>query len=305
MINGILLVDKPSGPTSHDIVDIVRKWSGQRRVGHTGTLDPMATGLLVLLLGKATRLSQWMTGYDKEYAGTAVFGIATDTLDSQGRVTERSPAPWINEGGLKRAAADMLGRLRQTPPEYSAVKTNGVPSYVMARKGAAPLLKAREVTIGRLEIELLEPGDFPRVGFTVLCSSGTYVRQLFADIGRSLNAPCHLTGLRRTAVGEFTLDRALTIYELEKSGPGTMDTVLIPMSDGLVMPEVVAAEGSGVRLVSGQVLDMSDLDIEGEVCEGYVKIIDQKKRTLLAIGEIIDKRIRPVCVLTDSRDLLI
>jgi tRNA pseudouridine55 synthase len=200
-----LLVDKPSGWTSHDVVAKVRGLSRQRQIGHTGTLDPMATGLLVLCLGRATRLVEYMVGHDKAYTGIIQLGASTTTDDAEGEVTERAPVPALTADDQRRVAAAFTGRIEQVPPAYSAVKVAGQRAYAVARKGGAVSLGARPVTVYEMALEL-EGSD--RLRIEVRCSSGTYVRSLARDMGVALGTLGHLAALRRKSVGGFGVEDA-------------------------------------------------------------------------------------------------
>ena len=208
----MLLVDKPAGWTSHDVVAVARGALATTRIGHAGTLDPFATGLLVLGVGKATRILEYLVGLTKVYDATALLGIATDTLDPEGeRILEDDNWRGLGLDRLSSALAGMTGRLMQTPPRYSAVKVGGVPAHRRVRRGEKVELKAREVTVHSLE--LLDV-DLPEVRFRVECSSGTYVRSLAGEYGRRLGTAAHLTALRRIRVGGFRVDRASSVAYL-------------------------------------------------------------------------------------------
>jgi tRNA pseudouridine55 synthase len=209
---GILLVDKPSGPTSHDIVDRVRRRFGLKRVGHCGTLDPLATGLLVLVIGKATKLSERLMGDDKEYEGTLKLGVATDSQDADGAVLAEKPVPPLTAAQVEEAFAAFRGDILQVPPMVSAKKVAGVPLYKLARKGKEVERKSRLVHVFRLDILRSEP---PEVDFRMLCTKGTYVRTLCHDLGAKLGCGGHLARLRRTASGKFRIENARKLDEIE------------------------------------------------------------------------------------------
>lgn len=207
---GLLLVDKPVGPTSHDVVHTVRQVSGFRKVGHTGTLDPQASGVLVLCLGKATRLSEYLTGHDKGYEATVQFGRATNTYDAVGETTlQTGQAPSSDE--LRGALGSFRGEIEQVPPPFSAIRVKGKRAYELARSGEQVELRARPVTIHQLKLSRYEP---PLAFLEVLCSSGTYLRSLAHDLGQTLGTGAFLAGLRRTRVGPFGLEEALLFSEL-------------------------------------------------------------------------------------------
>jgi len=205
-----LLVDKPVGVTSHDVVDTVRRALGTRKVGHAGTLDPLATGLLVVGVGRATRLLRFLSGLDKAYEGTARLGEETDTLDADGAVVRTSPV----EAGpvdVDRAMSALTGEIEQRPPAFSAVKVGGRPLHRAARRGDVVEAPPRKVTVSEFALLSL---DGPDVAFRVECSSGTYVRVLVDDVGRDLGCGAHLTRLRRTRVGPFSVEEARSVDEL-------------------------------------------------------------------------------------------
>jgi tRNA pseudouridine55 synthase len=217
--DGLLLVDKPSGWTSHDVVARARRLCGTRKVGHAGTLDPMATGVLVLGVGRATRLLTFLVGCEKDYCATVRLGQSTLTDDAEGEVTSAAPADAVTSKELGAAVASLTGDLQQVPSSVSAIKVNGQRSYHRARAGEEFELAARPVTVSRFEVLGTRPGvvnDLPvlDVDVAVTVSSGTYVRALARDLGRALGVGGHLTALRRTRVGAFTLEGAHDLVEL-------------------------------------------------------------------------------------------
>jgi tRNA pseudouridine55 synthase len=205
-IDGLLPVDKPSGMTSHDCVAAVRRRFGLRKVGHGGTLDPLATGLLVLLLGRGTKLSQWVMGSDKEYRGVMHFGIRTDTQDVEGRVLSDQPVENLTAERVAREMRARIGDQMQTPPMVSAVKKNGVPLYKLARKGKTVEREPRLIHVYSFDLDWFAS---PRAGFSMRCTKGTYVRTLCADIGDAIGCGAHLEELRRTASGALSLEDAV------------------------------------------------------------------------------------------------
>lgn len=210
---GLLVVDKPRGITSHDVVAQARRVTGIRKIGHAGTLDPLATGVVVLALGRATRLIRYVQDQEKEYVALVQFGVATDTLDADGTETERAPMA-LDQQGLTDALVAFRGEIEQVPPMVSALKHDGKRLYEIARRGAEVERPPRLVTIHELELNEFFPGDYPRAELRVVCSKGTYVRALADDIGRSLGGRAHLLALRRTRVGVFGLGHAITIEDL-------------------------------------------------------------------------------------------
>ena len=212
-LNGLLPVAKAGGPTSHDVVDMARRALRERRIGHTGTLDPMAEGLLLLCVGNATRLQQYLLGWEKTYTGTIRLGTATETYDREGAPIEPSgPAPELGEADLAETAAAFTGTIEQLPPPYSAKKVGGRKLYELAREGESVAVEPKTVTVHALTLRQAEPG---LLAFEVTCSSGFYVRSLAHDIGVRLGCGAHLESLRRTAIGPYTLDRALPQDALE------------------------------------------------------------------------------------------
>lgn len=209
--DGALVINKPKGKTSHDVVDAVRHLAGFRQIGHLGTLDPLATGVLVLLLGRATRLVQFYAGRRKRYTAGFRFGFATDTYDSDGQALGPDLPPALDASLLEKLAAERLGKFVQTPPSFSAKKVHGRPAYELARKKLPVELKAVEVEL--FSFKLLEvEGNIAR--FVIECSSGTYIRSLADEMGRKLGCGAHLAEITRTAVGEFSMEQAITLEEL-------------------------------------------------------------------------------------------
>jgi tRNA pseudouridine55 synthase len=209
--DGALVIDKPKGRTSHDVVDAVRHLAGMRQVGHLGTLDPLATGVLVLLLGRATRLVQFYSGRRKRYSAGFRFGFATNTFDSDGEAEGPDAAPTLDRSVLERFAAERVGRFEQMPPAFSAKKIHGRPAYELARKKQVVELKPVEVEV--FEYKLIEiEGNIAR--FVVECSSGTYIRALAHEMGQKLGCGAHLAEISRLAVGEFSLEQAIKLEEL-------------------------------------------------------------------------------------------
>jgi tRNA pseudouridine55 synthase len=212
--DGALVIDKPKGKTSHDVVDAVRHLVGFRQIGHLGTLDPLATGVLVLLLGRATRLVQFYAGRRKRYTAGFRFGFATDTYDSDGEAQGADAPPVLDKATLERLAAENVGRFEQMPPTFSAKKIKGRPAYELARKKQPVELKPAEVEL--FEYKLTEI-DGPVARFVIECSSGTYIRSLAHDMGQKLGCGAHLAEITRTAVGEFSLDQGVKLEELAEA----------------------------------------------------------------------------------------
>ncbi|WP_433057464.1 tRNA pseudouridine(55) synthase TruB [Dactylosporangium sp. CS-033363] len=221
---GLVVVDKPGGMTSHDVVSRMRRLARTRRVGHGGTLDPMATGVLIIGVEKATRLLTYVIGSTKEYAATIRLGEATITDDAEGEVVARTDASTVGDAEIEAALAPLRGAILQVPSSVSAIKVNGVRSYHRVRQGEEVALAARPVTVSRLDVlAVRRAGAHVDLDVDVACSSGTYIRALARDLGGALGVGGHLTALRRTAVGAFTLAEAATLDELaERADPVTM-----------------------------------------------------------------------------------
>lgn len=212
-ISGVLVVDKPVGLTSHEVVQIIRRGTNIRRAGHTGTLDPRASGVLVVLLGPAVRLSEYVSASDKRYQAVLQLGTTTDTYDADGRVLTTNPVE-ISEQQFETALQSFIGEIEQVPPPYSAVKIKGRKAYEMAREGEEVDLQPRRITVYSLELLEWAP---PEAVIDVYCSSGTYVRSLANDLGKMLGCGAHLVGLRRTKSGRFTLRDAVPLRKLRES----------------------------------------------------------------------------------------
>jgi len=212
-MDGILIVNKPSGITSHDVVDFVRRKFNMERVGHAGTLDPMATGVLVMLLGRATKLSNTFTNNDKEYVAKVFFGKKTDTQDAQGKVIEEKNIAALDIEAIKKALDNFKGEIEQIPPMVSAIKYKGKKLYQFARAGKTVVREPRKIRISGIEILDFK---FPELTFRVKCSKGTYVRTLCEDIGMSLGVPSHMSGLIRTRSGDFLLEDSKKLDEIHE-----------------------------------------------------------------------------------------
>lgn len=244
-ISGILVVDKPVGMTSHDVVEIIRKGTNIRRAGHTGTLDPRASGVLVVLVGPAVRLSEFVSASDKRYQAILKLGGTTDTYDADGRQTSKSATPVsITETQFNEVLQRYVGEIEQTPPPFSAVKVHGRKAYEMARAGEEVELPPRKINVYHLEILEWAP---PEVVVDVHCSSGTYIRSLANDLGKELGCGAYLVGLRRTKSGRFTLREATPLRKLQETFvTGNWYQYLIPAAEAL-------AEWNAVELTPDQV----------------------------------------------------
>jgi len=229
-VSGVLVIDKPVGMTSHDVVQVVRNGTHIRRAGHTGTLDPRASGVLVVLLGPAVRLSEYISASEKRYQAVLRLGVTTDTYDMEGRITQRSPVN-ISFEELEEALSSFVGEFEQTPPAYSAIKVRGEKAYDLARRGEEVELEPRLVRVDSLE---LLDWDSPEAVIDIQCSSGTYVRSLVHDLGEKLGCGATLVGLRRTKSGRFGLRDAVSLRKLEEAFEnGDWYRYLIPAAEAL------------------------------------------------------------------------
>ncbi len=286
MQNGLLLIDKEPGMTSHDAVQKVRRVVRQKKVGHTGTLDPDATGLLVLTLGKATRLTRFFIQAPKVYEGTVRFGTATDTYDAAGEVTAERPLDGLTLEAVRAAMKTLEGTYEQTPPPYCAKKIHGVRYYELARRGEEVPLEPKEVTVYGFElVSDLKDGE---IAFRLSCSSGTYARSLAHELGGKVGTGAHLSSLRRLQVGGFHVDKALTVSELARrmENGEPVEPAWIPF-DAVPLPfaEVVTDAQQERRLVHGQTVLLRDLDGE----EGdWVKLMNRRNE-LIAVGTVVER----------------
>ena len=257
-MDGVLVIDKPAGLTSHDVVNRVRRILGERSVGHLGTLDPMATGVLPLVVGRMTRLAQFYTTSEKAYEGTIRFGVATDTYDADGDPVGAEREVKVTLEVVREAAKKHLGKIQQMPPPFSAKKIKGVPAYKLARKDKPVELKPVEVEVRELEIEGLE-GTAARFRATV--SSGTYIRSLAHELGKDLGCGGHLASLTRTRVGEFELGDAVGLEKLEAAqGDGEAGELFLhPRKVLPLMPAVTATDDDVTRISHGMAVNLAEL----------------------------------------------
>ncbi len=300
--DGILIIDKPQDWTSHDVVAKLRKILKTRRVGHTGTLDPFATGVLVVCVNRATRLVQFLTGDDKEYVATMRLGFATDTGDLTGEaLLPVTDASHITSEQVREVLNQFRGRIRQIPPMYSAKKIGGVRLHELARRGEVIERQPIEVEIKELEL-LPHTRDVNREAkeftFRLVCSSGTYVRTLAEDIGRSLGVGAHLTGLRRTRAGKCELSKAMTLEQIsELVEMDKLDEVVIPMIDAVSLPEIRLNDEDCKAVAHGR-----SIIHKGEWNNGDQAKLCDANRQLLGIAEFdADNSIwKPRVVLVES-----
>ncbi len=289
-VSGLVVVDKEAGWTSHDVVARCRRIFGQRRVGHAGTLDPDATGVLLIGLGRATRLVRFLTALEKSYVGEVVLGTATSTLDASGEVTGTWEMDDVPLAEVRSAAATLTGEIEQVPPMVSAVKVGGRRLHALAREGIEVERAPRPVTVYRFDVA---PGSQPGIfRIEVDCSSGTYVRVLAADLGAALGGGAHLRNLRRTRIGSFGLADAHLVDDLEP------DDVLTPAEALRDLDQVVVPRDAETQVARGLPLDRVPLGVTGE---GPWGLVDGHHR-LLAVYEATDTdRIRPAVVVPAGR----
>ncbi|HEV7535603.1 MAG TPA: tRNA pseudouridine(55) synthase TruB [Acidimicrobiia bacterium] len=290
-IEGLVVVDKPAGCTSHDVVARMRRIYGLKRVGHAGTLDPDATGVLLVGLGRATRLLRFLTETGKIYRGEVAFGVATDTLDAAGAETGRSPMPAVTGEDLAAVLPRFIGTIEQIPPMVSAIKVDGRRLHERARAGEIVERAPRTVRIDRIEIESFAAGDYPRAGLLVECGSGTYIRSLAADLGEALGGCGHLASLRRLRVGPFPVEEARTLDEIAESP----EEMLLPMVEAVRHLTRIDVDGETARGVShGAVFPVTAL---GGDEAGPLAVVGPDGR-LLALYEKGRAAARPLVVLT-------
>ena len=282
MHDGILIIDKPHGLTSHDVITRIRRVTKVRQVGHAGTLDPMATGVLVVCLGQATRISEYLFGHDKAYRATIRLGIETNTYDADGEIVATHEVS-IDRAAVEQALAQFIGEIQQVPPMYSAIKRDGRKLYELARHGIEIERAARSVIVHSIELR-----DYaaPDITLDVQCSAGTYIRSIAHDLGEALGTGGHLIELRRTASGPFTIDQAISLDELEKAAAEFQwHTYLRPIDEALsTWPLVVLAEPDRLRALNGA--PIFSLSLSGTHCRAQdergnliaLLVFDQKKR---------------------------
>jgi len=288
-MDGVLNINKPSGMTSHDVVESVRRIVREKRTGHTGTLDPLATGVLVLCAGKATRIAQYLEAGEKEYKAIMRLGVMTDTLDADGRVLETRQYTPPNNQTIETAIQRFIGPIMQQPPAYSAIKVGGVPSYKLAREGKAEPLKPRPVTI--FSVDLTAYTD-PFVHLTVRCSKGVYIRTLCADIGDALGMGASLISLQRTRSGRFRIEHSITLEKLAKqASEGSLEDVLTSIDTALDdFPLVPVSEAEAIRVQHGNQICCSEAFAVSE--KGLVRVHSPSGK-LLALARIATGILKP------------
>jgi tRNA pseudouridine55 synthase len=290
--SGFLVVDKPAGWTSHDVVDAARGWFGTRRVGHLGTLDPLATGVLPLAIRTATKLVPYVQDRDKGYAGSIRLGRVTDTLDAEGRVLHEHTGPWPEEARVEEVMQSLVGDLEQVPPMFSAVKKDGVPLHKLAREGREVARDPKWVRVERFALRKYDP---PRLEIEVACSGGTYVRVLAADLGARLGCGAHLADLRRTRSGPFTLDQAISPETLRvEAEAGEIERRLVSPLDALGLPALHLSADQVERVAQGCEIPA---DRPPELPGTRIVAHDDGRRVIAILERLPGRRWRPLRVL--------
>lgn len=292
MTEGVLLVDKPAGPTSHDVVAAAKRGLGAAKAGHAGALDPLATGLLILATGRWTRLLEHLVGLDKEYDATARLGQATDTLDAEGRVVAEDDA-WtrLETADVEAAVQSLAGALWLPPPAYSAVKVRGTPAHRRARRGEQVRLAPRACRVHAVRLLAAAP---PEVRFRVSCSSGTYVRSLAAELGARLGTACHLAALRRTRAGRFDVSDAAPLASLREGTPPP-SSVVAPADALAHLPKVAIGPDQAAALAHGRPVRQPEAEGAAGVeidAAGAVAVLSEAGE-LLAVCAAQDGALRP------------
>jgi len=293
-MDGVLNINKPAGMTSHDVVQLARRLLREKRIGHTGTLDPLATGVLVLCIGKATRIAQYLEAGEKEYRAIMRLGVITDTLDAEGRVLETRTYVAPDRGSLLRVMQQFTGSIMQSPPAFSAVKIGGVPSYKLARQGRAKPNKPRPTTIYSIDLTAYED---PLVSLTVRCAKGAYIRSLCADIGDALYTGAHLAGLQRTRSGSFGIETAVTLETLAgMAESGIVAAAVTSIDDALAeLPLIELSTAEAGKVIHGNTVEYPAADRGPDTRRGLVRIHDSMGR-LLGLARHDGITIRPELV---------
>jgi tRNA pseudouridine55 synthase len=289
MTRGFLVVDKPAGVTSAGVVEEVKRVTGIRKVGHAGTLDPMATGALVVALASATRLIRFIQDQPKEYVATALFGVATDTLDAEGAVLTREEMHF-EPAELEAVASRFVGTISQVPPMVSALKQGGRRLYELAREGQVVEREARSVEIHELELVSVGPGPYPEVTFRVVCGKGFYVRSLADDLASVLGGSAHLTSLRRVRIGSLLADEGVALDDLER-----WESYLLSPSEALADLPAVSVDAETARAVSHGMRFLGE--IMGETPEGEPFRVLDPRGSLIAVYTRLGEQARPEVVL--------
>lgn len=311
-MDGILVINKPAGMTSHDVVAQLRRILKEKRIGHTGTLDPDATGVLVICIGKATKIIQFLDDNEKIYEGTITFGIETDTMDADGQVIKVMDSTQVESDDVKRSFDDFVGEILQTPPMVSAIKINGERLYNLARQGKKVDREPRKINVHEFELirfytegisKFATDKVFSKADFRVKCSRGTYVRVLASDVGEKIGCGAHLSRLIRTKSGEFVLENSIELDKI-KAEPDIACSVILPVDSALsFMPAIHISELVKRKLLNGMQIDKSEIICsEGEYQnDSFLRVYDQDK-TFLGICKVVEtninsERYQPVKVL--------
>jgi len=284
-MNGILIVDKPSGKSSHGVIYSVRHITGEKRVGHAGTLDPMATGVLVVCLGQAVRVSEYLIDHDKKYRACVRLGIETDSYDATGETIATHPVD-VTRDQIATALAAFAGKISQVPPAHSAIQRDGVRAYKLARRGIAVEMEPRAVEIYSLELRRIEDAE---VEFDVACSKGTYIRSLAHDLGAKLGTGGHLSALTRLASGPFTLEQSLTLDGLERVvAAGELAKHLLPLDGALKQFDELRLDAGAARAVQQGRFLPAPINLTTPLVRAY----DERGR-LIALLEKADTTLKP------------
>jgi len=286
-IDGILVLDKPQGVSSNQALQNAKRLYFAAKAGHTGSLDPLATGVLPLCFGEATKFSQYLLDADKAYESTFVLGVATDSGDAEGEVIAEADASALSESDVATTLAQFEGEIEQIPSMYSAIKKDGQPLYKLARQGVEVEREARRVVIKKLELRAFRQGDRPEVDIYLEASKGTYVRSLAEDLGKALGCGAHVSVLRRTQAGPFSIEDSVTMNTLEALKGSDefekMDSLLLPADAALgALPLVMLSESSGYYMRQGQ-----PVLVPNAPCDGIVRVALESGE-FLGVGEILD-----------------
>ena len=300
-VDGILVLDKPLGVSSNQALQMAKRLYFAAKAGHTGSLDPLATGVLPLCFGEATKFSQFLLDADKAYQSTFVLGIATATGDAEGEVTATADASGVTEADVTQALTAFRGEIEQVPSMYSAIKQDGQPLYKLARQGKEVERKARRVVIKQLELRAFRAGSRPEVDIYLECSKGTYVRSVAEDLGRALGCGAHVSALRRTRAGPFGIEDSVGLSTLEalkgNEQLAEMDALLLPADTALGgLPLVRLSESGGFYIRQGQ-----PVQVPNAPCDGMVRVALESGE-FLGVGEILDDgRVAPRRLIVTGR----
>ncbi len=278
MLHGLILVDKPAGYTSRQVTSVISKIFRQKRAGHLGTLDPLATGLLPVLIGKATRLAPYLESGDKEYQARVKLGQATDTMDSEGMMLSEKPVPELTVEQVAAVLAGFAGEITQTPPMYSALKHQGHRLYELARKGESVEVKPRQVVIREIRLEQF---DGKTIELRVRCGPGTYIRVLANDIGKQLGCGAHLSGLRRLRSGKFSVEDATELSKITGENSGRL---LVPLEDILDFEKLTLSREDGYKIRDGMAVPLA-----GAGDRPYGTMVQVVSEPAFAVCQVIEK----------------